>query len=294
VEPNDARELATPAGLASEVAGALSSVSDVDVFTFELAQEGAFDVRLGAPGGGCSGPAAILRVETGDGRAVLAEATSGGCARLHAFAFPAGSHRIRVTSSGTFAGVGAYRLLVTRARVSGVGEPCGLFDAPECDACSICDVTRQACVARGCGNGLLERAPPLDEECDDGNTRDDDGCNATCRFEPVAEREPNDDAQSGQLLPLDVPRPVHGDVTRGDDPKDVFTFSLDAVARVHVDFRPLDAGLLYVIRDERGARLSSSPPYVLLPGTYTVEVLADRASLLERPRRYGFALEVKP
>src|SRR5205085_2427793 len=42
-----------------------------------------------------------------------------------------------------------------------------------------------------CGNGILEATN--NEQCDDGNTMNGDGCNATCRFEGnvVVEMEPN-------------------------------------------------------------------------------------------------------
>ena len=35
------------------------------------------------------------------------------------------------------------------------------------------------CVLEGCGNGIVERG----EECDDGNTIDNDGCSSNCTFD---------------------------------------------------------------------------------------------------------------
>ena len=50
------------------------------------------------------------------------------------------------------------------------------------------------CTEAQCGDGVLHAGV---EACDDGNTVDGDGCNATCQLEP-GEVEPNDDAMTAQ------------------------------------------------------------------------------------------------
>jgi len=65
---------------------------------------------------------------------------------------------------------------------------CGnsIIEAPGemCDppAAGTCSATCQAIAAAGCGNGTLDTG----EDCDDSNTRNLDGCSATCHYEAFA------------------------------------------------------------------------------------------------------------
>ncbi len=44
----------------------------------------------------------------------------------------------------------------------------------------VCDVAEDACIEPdGCGNGIV--SPEKGEVCDDGNTKDGDGCSADCK-----------------------------------------------------------------------------------------------------------------
>ncbi|KAK6353955.1 hypothetical protein TWF730_008375 [Orbilia blumenaviensis] len=48
----------------------------------------------------------------------------------------------------------------------------------------------------GCGNGKLDPG----EECDDGNTKDGDGCNSACRFEPGFKKAPSGGTIAGGVV----------------------------------------------------------------------------------------------
>ncbi len=53
-----------------------------------------------------------------------------------------------------------------------------------------CTYDTSACIAPGCGNGILE----IGEQCDDGDLDPDDGCDASCLIEgTIGEIEPNED-----------------------------------------------------------------------------------------------------
>lgn len=60
-----------------------------------------------------------------------------------------------------------------------LGVACGDGWCSDGEVCLGSDSAHPACIRSICGNGRLEPG----EECDDGNTRDGDGCSADCRSE---------------------------------------------------------------------------------------------------------------
>ena len=57
------------------------------------------------------------------------------------------------------------------------GRPAGLC-ARTCDPQAAAEAAATQCVSGTCGDGTLD----FGEACDDGNTKNSDGCNATCTF----------------------------------------------------------------------------------------------------------------
>ncbi|HWN66153.1 MAG TPA: DUF4215 domain-containing protein [Haliangium sp.] len=68
-----------------------------------------------------------------------------------------------------------FPLLALSLVLAGCAEP--LHD--ETHAFSLTSVMTDALPAPVCGNAMVE----MGEECDDGNTRNDDGCSAQCKYE---------------------------------------------------------------------------------------------------------------
>jgi len=84
--------------------------------------------------------------------------------------------------------------------------------------------------AVGCGNAIIEGA----EECDDGNARLGDGCNALCEFEGNREAEMNDTFATGNVLIVTSTIVVRGTIgTPAADTTDFYLF--DVPAGYHVD-----------------------------------------------------------
>jgi len=108
-----------------------------------------------------------------------------------------------------------YWLVVRMLGVRAAGEACdpaGVADT--CDDGLACHSTSDACVAAGCGDGVLEDG----EECDDAGVAPGDGCSASCTYETVTEVEPNDgdgeDTAAGAALRLLGDMASHVDIDR--------------------------------------------------------------------------------
>jgi cysteine-rich repeat protein len=166
-EPNDTQATANPLGGADGFAAAITPVGDQDYFSFNVATPGSSvfiqvtDGLSGCPNGFDSkltlfNPVGALIGTADDGGAakcsLLSPATSAAAANL-----AVGTYKVRVEYNGNSAAIGSY---VVKIKV----------------------------VPPGCGDGVIQSAT---EQCDDGNTTADDGCDPTCHAEPPYEIEPN-------------------------------------------------------------------------------------------------------
>jgi MYXO-CTERM domain-containing protein len=76
---------------------------------------------------------------------------------------------------------------------------CACDQDADCSMPSLCNLlaTPNACVAPGCGNGVIE----INEGCDDGNTLPGDGCNTFCYIEILQECTDSNSCASGLCDP---------------------------------------------------------------------------------------------
>jgi cysteine-rich repeat protein len=71
-----------------------------------------------------------------------------------------------------------FLLLALPFALASCAEPAGPAE-PGARGYAITGVETDALAAPVCGNAMVE----MGEECDDGNTRDNDGCSSQCRYE---------------------------------------------------------------------------------------------------------------
>ena len=186
-------------GMSTTVGGSISRPGETDVYSLLMSAPGSVRVRLFAPAEpSCAFPGELMTLTlfdaSGDvlGRGVSAAA--GECAtiepRSDPFArLPAGIFFVHLASSNPAITIAAYRMQVETLPV-------------------------------GCGNGVLDPA----EICDDGNTTDGDGCNATCRFEGMNEVEPNGTHIDATSI-AQVPVVINGAITP-DTEEDYFAVTI--------------------------------------------------------------------
>jgi cysteine-rich repeat protein len=171
VEPNDDKASATP--ITTGAIGTLSTVDDVDFYSFTVPEGGNVFADVTDGMGGCNFVSVINLYDSVD-EDPIASAVGGGvgdCAQLDpredssAANLPAGTYFISIE---TFEDFGDYSLVVL------VGSP-------------------------ACGNRILEGT----EQCDDGNTASGDSCNATCQIESLGSVSGIDQRQtfSGAIVP---------------------------------------------------------------------------------------------
>ena len=166
MEPNDtsamANVLVTGTATVGTVYGALSSGSDVDIYSIVVPAGYHVHAEVSDGNGGCSNDANV-RLRGTDGTTSLAYDTTdgpGSCGQITpqndtgARGLAAGTYFLEVTGSG---GAAAYVLTVRL-------------------------------LAPGCGDAFLD----MGEQCDDGNMMGGDGCSAMCQLEGIGEVEPND------------------------------------------------------------------------------------------------------
>ncbi len=171
--------------------GALSAARVAHHYRLELTSELYVEADSFTPSGpGCTGPAALELALLDAAFAPIGTAPSADCPTLSALGtpwvrLPAGTYHLRVRARDPSAVAGDYELLIR-------GRP------------------------TGCGNGVLELAPPESESCDDGNRVDGDGCSAQCRLDGEAETEPNDAAGSAVPITRSPARRIGALVPAGD------------------------------------------------------------------------------
>jgi cysteine-rich repeat protein len=71
------------------------------------------------------------------------------------------------------------RYMVLLISIMLMNTGCGELGDGEIQMKSLTEFSADASPGATCGNGMVEAG----EECDDGNTRSDDGCSAECRYE---------------------------------------------------------------------------------------------------------------
>ena len=87
------------------------------------------------------------------------------------------------------------------------GEQCDRSSNPTGHPCGAPSDGVSACQAKFCGNGIVDPGLTPGEQCDDGNTNNNDGCSSTCQSEKCGDGVVNgveecDKALSAALNPL--------------------------------------------------------------------------------------------
>jgi cysteine-rich repeat protein len=287
IERNDvtakAMSLAVGADGRAAVRGWLHPAGDLDVFAVAIpaGSTGTLVAETSAPEGVATcadGIDTFLEILDDHGARMASDDDSGEatCSLARAAGLPAGLAYVRVSASPlALVGVFGYRLALTLSL-----DPCG--------------------------DGVVQPG----QECDDGNTRDGDGCSSTCRLEPKAEREP-DDTQAQANGPYAVPFAVNGSA---DPPKggalnddDWYAVDVAAASRLAVETVNLDAadcGDLYatpaLYRADGGLLVDGSVSATGTPGSCghleTDSLTAGRyyVKVAARPTPGHYRLVVRP
>ena len=167
-----------PSGMTVSYTDGIAPAGDQDVFLIDMQIAGHIFAETFSPARpDCdAGVDTILRLFDSQGNQLGSDDSDGtaSCSQIDAlrdtWAFvPAGQYFLRVEEDGNNAEIVTYTVEIRT-------------------------------LGQGCGNGILETAPPLSEECDDGNGTDGDGCDSQCLFEGLRDIEPNNDAGNAQAL----------------------------------------------------------------------------------------------
>lgn len=158
-EPNDELGTATSLGAGGGVSGAIEPDSDVDYYSVTVPAGYALHAETSDGNGGCATDTVLALLNASgdvltsdDNGGATSSSGSGACSRidpktdLQAAELTAGTYYLRVSAYEA----GPYHLLVQL-------------------------------IPPGCGNGVWEAG--RGEQCDDGNSFDDDGCSAACELE---------------------------------------------------------------------------------------------------------------
>ncbi|MEE2644783.1 MAG: DUF4215 domain-containing protein, partial [Myxococcota bacterium] len=184
------------------LATVLQDSEDLDTFSFTLEAEQLVEVYLGdavgpPPGLGCRG-APILSLYDEDQRRLAEDQIGGpnGCPMIREL-LPAGHYTLWLEDP--FAAESAHLLMLTRRSPLSLDADC-IPGAIPCASGLFCgfDEGRLSCTAHRCGDGIVG----LEERCDDGNNRPNDGCTA-CQND-VAATLSGDDYFEGVLAEDEV------------------------------------------------------------------------------------------
>ncbi|MGC4115112.1 MAG: DVUA0089 family protein [Myxococcales bacterium] len=175
------------------IRGAVTPATDRDHFRITLPGRADLSIETfdDAPGS-CKNLDTVVTLRGPDETTVVAKDDDGGPRRCASLVpertaamrhLPAGTYDVEVGTYGDYRLVPAYTLLVRTTALCGDGVVQG---SEQCDGTPGCTADCERVPA--CGDGFVDGG----EQCDDRNAVSGDGCSATCRFEVLAEVEPND------------------------------------------------------------------------------------------------------